>query len=184
MSARLRIPVGPEDHAQGPASAPVTLVEYGDLECPHCARAFPMVERVRAAMGDELRFVFRHFPLTEVHPHAQLAAEACEAAAAQRPEAFWDMERACLEHHDTLSIERLIGFALAAGLDAERLRADLRSGVHRDRVLAQFEGGLRSGVNGTPTFFVNEERLDGGLTESGLLATLRHAARQSGAPVT
>ena len=175
MRPQLQPPVGPEDHVLGPGDAPVTLVEYGDLQCPFCRAAYPIVEAARAAFGDRLRFVFRHFPLTEVHRHAMVAAEACEAAAAQRPDAFWEMQRYCFAHQHALAEPQLVAQASAMGLDVARFTADVQGHRFRERVTQQLEGGLRSGVNGTPTFFVNGARLEGPWDEAALVRRLLRA---------
>src|SRR4051812_47478292 len=107
--ARLTMPVGARDHAQGPADAPVTLVEYGDYECPHCGRAYPIIKEVQRRLGLKLRFIFRNFPLSESHPHAQQAAEAAEAAAA--PGRFWEMHDMLYEHQQALDTSHLVGYA-------------------------------------------------------------------------
>jgi protein-disulfide isomerase len=175
-AGRLSVAVGDRDHVAGPADAPVTLVEYGDYECPHCARAHPVVARVRESLGSSLRFVFRHFPLTEAHPHAEHAAEAAEAAA-QRGK-FWEMHDAIYQHQaDGLEDEDLAGYAAALGLDAEDVLAEIEDEAHVERVRADFMGGVRSGVNGTPTFFINGQRFDGDWTDADAFATvLRDAA--------
>ena len=162
MTAHLRTPVGEHDHISGPASAAVTLVEYGDFECPHCGRAFPLVEEVRKQMGDKLRFVFRHFPLGEMHPHALHAAEAAESVAAQAGnDAFWKMHHSIYTHQHTMGDDALAKFAASAGADATKTLADLESDAFVDRVQEDFSSGVRSGVNGTPTFFINGTRFDG-----------------------
>lgn len=181
MSARLQPPVGPGDHALGRATAPVTLVEYGDLQCPFCAGAHPVIEAIREKLGDQLRFVFRHFPLTEVHREAMLAAEACEAAADQRPDAFWSMQRHCFRHQRALGEAQLVAGAGALGLDVERFTMDLRTHRFRERVTSQLESGLRSGVNGTPTFFINGDRFHGDWDAGYLMKELRRALGQVGA---
>jgi protein-disulfide isomerase len=152
-------PVTDRDHADGPAHAPIILVEYGDYECPFCARAYPIVKALRAALESQLRLVFRNFPLTQTHPHAQHAAEAAEAAAVQGR--FWEMHDLLFEHQDALDDRDLIGYAGSLGLDLERFVSELESGTYRRRVREDFRSGVRSGVNGTPTFFVNGERYDG-----------------------
>ena len=152
-------PVGPNDHAAGPADAPVTLVEYGDFECPYCGQAYPIVKALQERLGKRLRFVFRHFPLSESHPHAEHAAETAEAAGAQGR--FWEMHDALYEHQRALRDEALIGYATELGLDAARVARELEDGAWTARVQADFRGGVRSGVNGTPTFFINGERYDG-----------------------
>ena len=168
MSTRLRIPVTAQDHAQGPADAPVTLVEYGDYECPHCGRAHPIVQEVQRRLGDRLRLVWRNFPLTEIHPHALHAAEAAESVGEQLGEAgYWPMHDAIFEHQHALSDAHLAQYAAAVGADAERVRRDLEADAHVGRIEADFSGGVRSGVNGTPTFFVNGARFDGDWTDAG-----------------
>lgn len=163
-SAHLAVAVNEQDHTVGPAAAPVTLVEYGDFECPHCARAYPLVEGIRRYLGDQLRFVFRHFPLAEAHPHAQHAAEASEAAGAQGK--FWEMHHALFEHQDALDNEDLLIYAAQIGCDVRRASTELADGVYTKKVRGDFRGGVRSGVNGTPTFFINGVRFDGDWTDS------------------
>jgi protein-disulfide isomerase len=156
--ARLTLPVGPRDHAQGPVGAPVTLVEYGDYECPHCGRAYPIVKEVQRRLGPKLRFVFRNFPLSESHPHAQHAAEAAEGAATQGR--FWEMHDMLFEHQRALDDRHLVGYATALGLDVKAFERDLHAHAHQARVREDFLSGIRSGVNGTPTFFINGVRFD------------------------
>jgi protein-disulfide isomerase len=154
--------VGPDDHAHGPADAPVTLVEYGDYECPHCGRAYRVVQQVLRELGDQVRFVFRNFPLSEVHPHAQVAAEAAESVGARGgEEAFWAMHDLIYENQDALQPDDLIEYAAAADVDPEDVANDLANGAMSDRVRRDFRSGVRSGVNGTPTFFVNGRRFEG-----------------------
>ena len=175
MSAgRLTPPVRAEDHARGRDDAPVTLVEYGDYECPHCGRAHPIVERVRRRLGDRLRFVYRNFPLGEMHPHAVHAAEAAEEAAAQG--SFWEMHDALFEHQNALDDRSLVRHAESLGLDGARMATALAEGTHEERVRADFMSGVRSGVNGTPTFFINGQRFDGAWDEEGLVEALEEAA--------
>ena len=171
--ARLSPPVTDRDHVQGSAQASVTLVEYGDYECPHCGRAHPIVKEVQRRLGAKLRFVFRNFPLTEMHPHAQHAAEAAEAAAGQ--ERFWEMHDALFEHQRSLDDRHLVQYAEALGLDLQQFQQDLTSHAYAGRVREDFRSGVKSGVNGTPTFFINGVRHDDSwdvetLTEA-LLAT-------------
>jgi protein-disulfide isomerase len=168
---RLTVPVSERDHVLGPATAPVTLVEYGDYECPFCGAAHASVEQVRQVMGNDLRFVFRHFPLSQIHPHASQAAEAAEAAGAQGR--FWEMHHLLFAHQDRLDLRDLIGYASALDLDVERFVTDLRSHAHAGRLREDFLSGVRSGVNGTPTFFVNGIRHDGGYDAEALLDALR-----------
>ena len=168
---RLTVPVSERDHVLGPATAPVTLVEYGDYECPFCRTAHASVEQVRQAMGNDLRFVFRHFPLSQIHPHAYQAAEAAEAAGAQGR--FWEMHHLLFANQDRLGLRDLIGYAGALDLDLERFVTDLRGHAYAGRLREDFLSGVRSGVNGTPTFFVNGIRHDGGYDAQALLEALR-----------
>ncbi len=172
-AAALTLPVGKRDHMRGPATAPVTLVEYGDYECPHCKRAYPIVREVQRLMGRRLRFVFRNFPLRESHPHAQHAAEAAEAADAQGK--FWEMHDLLFERQFALEDENLIEYAQDLGLDAPRLRSELAEGMYAPRVREDFRSGVLSGVNGTPTFFVNRARHDGAWDLEPLRAALEAA---------
>jgi protein-disulfide isomerase len=168
---RLTVPVGERDHVLGPATAPVTLVEYGDYECPFCGAAHATLEQVRQVMGNDLRFVYRHFPLTQIHPHAYQAAEAAEATGAQGR--FWEMHDLLFENQDRLGLRDLIGYAGALGLDLERFVTELRGHAYVNRLREDFLSGVRSGVNGTPTFFVNGVRHDGGYDLEALLEALR-----------
>jgi protein-disulfide isomerase len=167
----LAVPVGKDDHILGPADAPVTLVEYGDYECPACGAAHPMVKAILKRLGAKLRFVFRHMPLSEIHPNAELAAEAAEAAGAQGK--FWEMHDSLFEHQDELGPVLVTALAKRLRLDFSRFEDDLVSRRFRDRVKRDFMGGVRSGVNGTPTFFVNDTRYDGIQNEQSLEAVLR-----------
>ena len=169
--SHLRIPIGPDDHVRGPMSAPLTLVEYGDYQCPFCAAAYPELEAVRNALGDELRFVFRHFPLGEFHPRAMQAAEAAEAAGAQRR--FWAMHDMLYGNHDALDAASLLSYADAIDLDIDRFALDLQEHRHVAKIRADFMGGVRSGVNGTPNVFVNGLQYHGPVTAPALLEALR-----------
>ena len=163
MSPRLRKPVDGEDHSAGPEDAQVTLVEYGDFECPHCGRAYPIVKAVQKELGDRIRFVFRNFPITGSHPHAEHAAEASEAAAAQNH--YWAMHDTLFENQSALEDQDLLEYAEKLGLNTNAFRMELESGVYAADVEEDFSSGVRSGVNGTPTFFVNGERFDGNWTD-------------------
>jgi len=156
--AKLKVPVGPADHAQGPADAPVTLVEYGDYECPHCGHAHPIVKTLRKRFGSQLRFIFRNFPLREIHPNAEAAAETAEFAATQGK--FWEMHDLIYENQQDLSDELLSDLTKRLKLDPRELARALEIGEFAERVKTDFSGGVRSGVNGTPTFFINGQRHD------------------------
>jgi protein-disulfide isomerase len=176
FSAELTLPVSEErDHIQGSGDAFVTLVEYGDYECPYCGAAYPIVKEVQAQMGDRLRFVFRNFPITTSHPHAEQAAEAAEAADAQGR--FWEMHDHLYEHQRHLEDDSLHGYAADLGLDVERFDGELAQHVHEARVREDFMSGVRSGVNGTPTFYINGVRHDDSYDPETLLAALERAAQ-------
>jgi protein-disulfide isomerase len=162
------------DHIRGPTDAPLTLVEYGDFECPFCGAAYPIVKQVLAVMAGQLRFVFRHFPMTTVHPRSELAAEAAEAAGAQGM--FWEMHDMLFEHQDRLALPWLRSHAAALALDLDLFDRDLATRAHAARVREDFLSGVRSGVNGTPTFFINGVRYDGSWEFASLLAALSRAA--------
>jgi protein-disulfide isomerase len=171
----LTVPVDEDrDHVQGPTDAAVTLVEYGDYECPYCGAAYPIVKEVQARMGDRLRFVFRNFPITTSHPHAEQAAESAEAAAAQGR--FWEMHDVLYENQRRLEDEDLRTYAEQLGLDVERLAGELAEHVHAERVREDFMSGVRSGVNGTPTFYINGVRHDDSYDFEILLASAERAA--------
>lgn len=170
----LAIPVGSNDHVQGPIDALTTLVEYGDYECPYCGMAYPIVKRVQARLGDSLRFVFRNFPLAELHPNAAAAAEFAEAAALQGK--FWETHDTLFEHQRALNPGNLVIYARSLDLDRAALDEAIQSGGPRERVRADFMSGVRSGVNGTPTFFINGHRFDGDWRdEHALVAALGKA---------
>lgn len=174
----LTIAVGKDDHVSGPADASVTLVEYGDYQCPACGAAYPMIKAIQKRLGAELRFVFRNMPLNEVHPNAELAAESAEAAAAQGK--FWEMHGALYENQDRLAPELVTELAKRLHLDMARFEEDLVSRRFRDHVKRDFLGGVRSGVNGTPTFFIDGARFDGVLAEHALESALRQRIVQRG----
>jgi protein-disulfide isomerase len=146
------------DHSLGPERAPVVLVEYGDFECPNCKQAAPAVEIVLRRFDEQVRFVYRHFPLVDVHPHALVAAEAAECAGAQGK--FWEMHATLFEHQNHLDREHLLRYADELGLDMGRFTAELNDEVYRQRVLEHLESGQRSGVRGTPGFFLNGRIVD------------------------
>ena len=158
-AAKLALPIEGRDHIQGNIGAPITLLEYGDYECPYCGEAYPIVKEIQERLGEKLCFAFRNFPLANSHPHAVHAAEAAEAAAAQGQ--FWEMHDMLFENQQALDDEDLAQYASDLDLDAKRLIKEVQSGEHQARVKEDFRGGTRAGVNGTPTFFINGERYDG-----------------------
>jgi len=168
------VPVGERDHVIGPATAPVTLVEYGDYECPYCGAAHVSVKQILGVLGDDVRFVFRNFPLSQIHQHAFQAANAAEAAEAQGK--FWAMHDVLFENQRHLDTASLLGYARALGLDLQRFGADLTQQTYAPRIREDFLSGVRSGVNGTPTFFVNGVRHNGGYDPESLLMAIRSAA--------
>lgn len=156
--SHLQPPVGAADHAQGPHDAPVTLVEYGDFQCPYCGAAYPELKSVQRAMGDSLRFVFRNFPLMNMHPHALHAAEFAEAAASLGR--FWEMHDLLFEHQQALDDRSLIGYGAKLHFNPDLAEAALR-GEFDAKIQGDITSGARSGVNGTPTLFINGQRFDG-----------------------
>ena len=171
MRTQLALPVSEHDHIQGPAGAPITLVEYGDYECPYCGEAYPIVKDLQKELGDRIRFVFRNFPLTTAHPHAQNAAEAAETAAMQGR--FWEMHDLLYENQEKLDEAALIGYASKLGLDVSRFKIELSGHAHAARVREDFMSGVRSSVNGTPTFFINGARHDGSFDFDTLLWVMK-----------
>jgi protein-disulfide isomerase len=157
--ATLKNPVSGEDHIQGDAKAPVLLVEYGDYECPHCGHAYPIIKQVQKHFGKRLGFIFRNFPLNEMHPNAEGAAEAAEFAATKGK--FWEMHDGIFENQRILGVPMLLELAEKLGMAANDLEAALEGEEFVERVKEDFLGGVRSGVNGTPTFFINGHRHDG-----------------------
>ncbi len=141
------------DHVRGPEDAPVTLLEYGDFQCPYCGQAEPVIRELLATFGDEVRYVWRHLPLTDVHPYAELAAEAAEAASAQG--AFWEMYEQLLAHQDRLRQRDLVSYAGEIGLDVERFEEDVRKSAGAGHIASDVDSADLSGVSGTPTFFIN-----------------------------
>jgi protein-disulfide isomerase len=171
----LAVPVDEDrDHIQGSASAAVTLVEYGDYECPYCGAAYPIIKELQDRMGDRLRFVFRNFPITTSHAHAEQAAEAAEAASSQGR--FWEMHDLLYENQRRLEDQDLHAYAEQLGLDVDLFDKELAEHVHAPRVREDFMSGVRSGVNGTPSFYVNGVRHDDSYDLETLLAALERAA--------
>lgn len=167
-------PVSELDHAEGPPGARVTLVEYADFECPSCGEAFHILQQVKRALGPNLRFVFRHFPLRSSHPHALAAAKAAEAADAQGK--FWPMYERLFQHQTQLTDSDLLRHARKLGLDLERFPRDMASRTAEVRIREDLASGARSGVNGTPSFFIHGERYTGPLDRASLVEALARAA--------
>lgn len=181
ITNELVVAVDERDHIAGSLDAPVLLVEYGDFECPHCGRAYPIVEAARRQLGKNMAFVYRHFPLAEIHPHAVLAAEAAEAAGAQGK--FWPMHHMLYEHQDALERDDLLAYGRALQLDLARYARELAGETHAAKVRDDFRQGVRSGVNGTPTFFINGVRFDGDWSDpTTFIAALAQAARMESRP--
>src|SRR5215470_16259212 len=157
--ARLLLPIRPSDHIHGREDAPYTLVEYGDYECPDCGRLFVILRDLQRDIASRMRIVYRHYPLSGVHPHAQQAAEAAEAAGAQGK--FWDMHTLLFERQQALTTKDLIRYARELSLDVERFRHDLKNQTYRERVRDDFRAGVQNGVYGTPGLFLNGVRRDG-----------------------
>jgi protein-disulfide isomerase len=175
----LKLPVGPRDHRQGPDDAPVTLVEYGDFECPQCAAAHPILKHIKATFGDGLRLVFRHFPLTSSHPNAQRAAEAAEWVAAQNEDAFWSFHDALYADSKSLSEKQIVARIEEIGLSGKDFLAAWQAHTHLKRVKEDFIGGIDSGVTGTPAFFINGVRHPGTWDEIALVRAIESAARDA-----
>ncbi len=167
---RLAVPVRQSDHVEGSLDAPLVLVEYGDYQCSYCGAAYGIVQQLRAEFGERLAFVFRNFPLTQIHPDALVAAEAAEAAGAQGR--FWQMHDRLYTHQDGLDPPQLLAHAAALGLDVPRFESDLETQAFLGRVEDDLESGIASGVEGTPTFFVNGVRHNGAWDERVLRAAL------------
>jgi len=161
-------PVTERDHSLGPADAPITIVEYGDYECPDCLNAVPIIRESRSILGDRVRFVFRHFPQSSIHPHASIAAEAAEAAADQGK--FWEMHEALFAHQKELAEIDLSHLALTLGLEIYKFETSRTSEQHHRRVLADYESGLRGGVNKTPSLFIQARRYLGTMDAQAIVA--------------
>jgi protein-disulfide isomerase len=168
---KLNLPVNDRDHIQGLRTAPMNLVEYGDYECPYTGQAYPIVKEIQKRLGNKLLFVFRNFPLREIHPHAEHAAEASEAAAAQGK--FWDMHDYLFEHQLALDDNHLLKYAAALGIDNDKFRSDMSRHSYRSMIDKSLGEGIASGVEGTPTFFINGVRHDGSFDLETLLAAIK-----------
>ncbi len=167
----LLLPVQPDDHVQGLPDARYTLVEYGDYECPGCGELFDTIRDLRADLGDDLRLVYRHYPKSGIHPHAQQAAEAAEAAGAQGR--FWEMHDLLFRNQSALKTKDLRGYAQQLSLDMPRFRKELKNRTYEERVREDFRRGVANGVYGTPGLFINGVRYDGAIDRDSLLARLK-----------
>jgi protein-disulfide isomerase len=178
--SQLTIPITKQDHTEGVTSALVTLVEYGDYECPFCGEAYHVIKRVQEDIGDDLRFVFRNFPLSKIHPHAVWAARGAEAATAQGR--FWEMHDVLFENQDALAEEDLVSYAYLLKLDVTKFVSDIHAEQVWQKVDDDFWGGVRSGVNGTPTFFINGRRHEGLYSYYELRTAIERVARKGRVP--
>ena len=176
---KLTLPVGDRDHSEGLSGAPMVLVEYGDYQCPYCGAAYPIVKKIQKELGSSLRFVFRNFPITNSHPQAEWAAETAEAAAEQGK--FWEMHDFLYENQRFLGDESY--FAKYEGklkLDVAKIGRDVAQHAHSARIREDFQSGVKSGVNGTPTFFINGSRYDGYPGFEAMLSALKEARKPKG----
>jgi len=165
--SKLKPPVNNTDHVQGNIGAAIELVEYGDYQCPHCGHAYPIIKNIQKNLGSKLKFIFRNFPLAEAHPNATNAAVAAEAAALQGK--FWEMHDIIFENQEHLGDNHLIKYAARIGLDIEKFKADFETPAMMEKVENDFESGVTSGVNGTPSFFINGTKYNGSWEEDDLL---------------
>lgn len=175
-NVKLHVPVSKDDHIQGPEDAPLELLEYGDYECPFCGMAFPIIKRLQGVLGKDLRFVFRNFPLAVQHPHAMDAARAAEAAGLQGK--FWDMHDLLYENQRNLDPDSLLEYATLLDLDLQQFTQDMASPEVEKKTARDLYGGARSGVNGTPSLFINGFRHDGDWSYQSLLTTLTALRRE------
>jgi protein-disulfide isomerase len=176
--SKLTPPIGPDDRVLGTSTAAVSLAEYGDYECPFCALAHHHVRKVIRDLEHSMRFAFRHLPLAQAHPHALMAAEAAEAAGAQG--SFWRMHDMLFENQHALGFSNLIAYATVLNLDVERFASELEQHVHLEKVRRDFRSGAHSGVNGTPTFFIDGERFDGSWEADSLEAAVMRRQLKGG----
>lgn len=178
MSILLKPPVNSTDHIRGNSNAPLELVEYGDFECSDCGHAYPIIKTIQQTLGDDLKFVFRNFPLTQIHPHAVNAAVAAEAAALQNK--FWEMHDMILQNQKHLESEDLLVYAIKIGLDPNQFENDMQNNALRAKVEADFESGVRSGVNRTPSFFINGVKYEGASEANELIYYLKNKLSEVG----
>jgi len=172
----LRPPVSIKDHVQGNMQASVELLEYGDYQCPYCGQAYPIIKAIQRKFGKDLKFVFRNFPLAESHPQARIAAIAAEAA--DRQGKFWEMHDTLYENQRDLHAPALMGYAKLLGLDIEHFQSDIGNNEVIQRVEDDFESGVRSGVNGTPGFFINGEKYNYDWGEESLALFIKNKLKQ------
>lgn len=170
MPTTLKIPVTANDHIQGNEDAAITLVEYGDYECPGCGYAYPIIKAVQKHFGKDLRFVFRNFPLVEAHPYAGIAAEAAEFASDNN--VFWEMHDLLYENQEQFSRIKIIELVDFLKLPTAEFENALESEKYQDKIKKDFMGGVRSGVNGTPTFYINGNRHDGSFEYEDLVLAI------------
>jgi len=176
---RLTLPVGERDHVEGTSGAPLVLVEYGDYQCPYCGAAYPIVKKVQKELGTRLRFVFRNFPITNAHPQAEWAAETAEAAAVQGK--FWEMHDHLYENQGSLGDEAFFAsYERKLKLDSTKIAREVVQQAHSARIQEDYMSGIRSGVNGTPTFFINGVRYDGYPELGPLVSALKEAGKAQG----
>jgi protein-disulfide isomerase len=176
---RLTLPVGERDHVEGASNAPLVLVEYGDYQCPYCGAAYPIVKKVQKELGTRLRFVFRNFPITNAHPYAEWAAETAEAAAAQGK--FWEMHDYLYENQGSLGDETFFAkYEKKLKLDSTKIGREVAQQTHSTRIEEDYMSGIKSGVNGTPTFFINGVRYDGYPGFNDLVSALKAAGKSPG----
>ncbi len=169
--SKLKPAVNSTDHIQGNKNAVIELVEYGDYQCPHCGRAYPIIKNIQKKLGDKIKFIFRNFPLSEIHPNAINAAVAAEAASAQ--DKFWEMHDIIFENQGHLGDVDLIEYAASLGLNIEQFEADFQKLKYLEKIESDFDSGIRSGVNGTPSFFINGEKYNGSWEEKDFLKHLQ-----------
>lgn len=169
---QLKVPVSASDHIRGPENAAVTIVEYADYQCPYCGKAYRVDQQVLPRLKD-VRLVFRNFPLTQLHPYAELAAEAAESAGAQGK--FWEMHDMLFEHQDALSGDDIVSYAEELGLDMDRFVSDVNNHRFVEKIRADVQGGIESGVNGTPAFFINGRFYNGSMDPDQLMHAIREA---------
>lgn len=167
----LKTPVGKRDHIEGKTDAPIELVEYGDYQCPYCGHAYYEIKEVQKKMGVQLKFVFRNFPLSNMHEHAMNAALAAETAGGMGQ--FWEMHDLLFENQNALGDSHLLNYARELGLNIKKFESDFSNPKYGEKIEEDIESGLRSGVNGTPSFFVNGKKYEGGYSAEDIIEYLQ-----------